>query len=619
MSFITLDFETYYDKEYSLSKMTTEEYINDSRFEVIGVGIQVDDGEPKWFTGEDVVTEIANIDWENSALLCHNMMFDGAILAWQYGVIPGMYFDTLCMARALHGVDAGGSLKALAERYNIGEKGDEVINAMGKRRDGFTRPDLDKYGVYCCNDVDLTYKLFSKLQPFPNSELQLIDLTLRMYTQPELQIDDNLLVDKLNHIRLLKTELLAQLKQKLDLPIDDSEEEIRKRIVSNNKFAALLKDYGVEPPMKISKTTNKQTYALAKTDEGFIELQSHDDLRVQEMCRVRLGTKSTIEQSRIERFIHIGERNRGCLPVPLKYYGAHTGRWSGLDKVNLQNLPSRDRDKKTLKNSIVAPTGHVIVNSDSSQIEARVLAWLAGQDDVVQQFADKRDVYSEFASKIYKRDISKANPVERFVGKTCILGLGYGTGALKLQHTLKTSPPGADLKLVECEDIVKLYRDTNNLITGLWRRCDLALHHLVAWPKDKKEEYWLGRKGGIVVTPNGLRLPNGLHIRYPKLQVIDGGFTYSSRRGEIPIWGGSITENVVQALARIIIGEQMIELATRYKIVMTVHDAAVLVVPEHGLEDALAFINKTMSTPPVWAKGLPIACETKYGHSYGEC
>ena len=171
-------------------------------------------------------------------------------------------------------------------------------------------------------------------------------------------------------------------------------DEVRAKLASNPQFAEVLRSFGVEPPMKTSLTTGKETYALAKNDEGFIELSEHGNPVVQQLCSVRLGTKSTIEESRVERFIGIGARNKGLLPIPLKYYGAHTGRWSGLDSVNLQTLPSRDKAKKALKNSIMAPPGHYIINCDSSQIEARVLAWWAGQDDVVEQF---RNIEKEIA------------------------------------------------------------------------------------------------------------------------------------------------------------------------------------------------------------------------------
>ena len=616
MSFITLDFETYYDKDLGFRTQTNEEYLNDPRFEVIGVGIKVDDNPAKWVT-ENIAEEFSMLDWGNSALLCHNMLFDGAILAWKYGIVPAMYYDTLCMARAIHGVDAGGSLKALAERYNLGIKGTEVAEALGKRRADFTPEQLAAYGRYCINDVDLTFKLFGSLLSghFPQDELELIDMTLRMYTQPVLEVDDALLVDRLGQVRAQKQELLSGLMEAMGVT---TVEEVRACLASNPQFAAELERHGVTPPMKTSLTTGKETFALAKNDEAFIELQEHEDPLIQQLCAVRLGTKSTIEESRIERFIGIGSRNRGRLPIPLKYYGAHTGRWSGLDSVNLQNLPSRDKNKKALKNALLAPSGHCIINCDSSQIEARVLAWLAGQHDVVKQFANGEDVYSIFASKVYKRDITKANPVERFVGKTCILGLGYGTGAKKLQHTLKTQPPGADLSEDECKRIVDLYRHENYKIPELWRECDRALEHLASWPSST-EEYSLGQHGTVWVTPNGLRLPNGLYIKYPKLRRGEKGFIYTSRKGVQSLWGGAVVENVVQALARIIVGEQMIQMRDTYRPVLTVHDAAVCVAPTNSVQEAVEFIRQVMSTPPKWAPGLPVACEAKYGRSYGDC
>jgi DNA polymerase len=618
MSFVTLDFETFYSNDFSLKKLTTEEYINDPRFEVIGVAMKIDDGRCEWVSGDrnEIKARLDQIDWANSALLCHNAMFDGAILSWYFGITPAKYFDTLCMARAIHGVDAGGSLAALVERYRLGEKGTEVANAQGKRRSDFTPEDLARYGAYCINDVDLTFKLFSAMisEGFPTPELNLIDMTLRMYTNPVLRVDDALLVERLEEIKTEKAELLSSLKAVLKV---DTDEEVRKKLASNPQFAAVLKEFGVEPPKKISPTTGKETFALAKNDEGFIALSENDNPVVQQLCSVRLGTKSTIEESRIERFIGIGARNRGRLPIPLKYYGAHTGRWSGMDAVNLQNLPSRDKKKKALKNSVVAAPGYSVINCDSSQIEARVLAWLAGQGDVVQAFAEKRDIYCEDATKVYGRQITKADPVERFVGKTMRLGLGYGTGAKKLQHTLKTQPPGADLSEDECKRLVNTWRQANHKIVDLWRECDQALSHLAAWPGGSA--YTIGEHEAVWVTAQGIRLPNGLYIRYPKLSIEDQQYSYQSRKGKVSIWGGAMVENIVQALARVIVGEQMLQIRERYKPVLTVHDAAVCVVPTSEVEDALVYITTIMSTPPAWAAGLPVACEAKFGQSYGEC
>lgn len=615
MSFITLDFETYYGKDIGFKTQTNEEYLNDSRFQVIGVGIKHDDDRTRWVTGYHIQDELNLIDWTETAVLCHNALFDCAILAWHYDIRPAYIFDTLCMARAVHGVDAGGSLAALAQRYALGQKGDEVVNALGKRYEDFTPSELAAYGEYCKNDVELTYALFHKLSiGFPQSELDLIDMTLRMYTQPVFRVDDALLVDKLEQVRNDKRELLKGLVSKLGVA---DVEGVRAELASNKKFAALLTSRGIPIPMKVSATTGKPAPALAKTDEGFLALQEHEDPVVQQLCAVRLGTKSTLEESRIERFINIGARNSGLLPIPLKYYGAHTGRWSGQDNVNFQNLPSRDKNKKTLKNSLLPPPGHVVINCDSSQIEARVLAWLAGQKDVLQQFASGEDVYSTFASKIYKRKISKADPVERFVGKTCVLGLGYGTGAAKLRHTLKTQPPGADLPEEECKRIVDLYRNMNYRITELWKGCDMALDAMM---NGVRAPFILSSTGAVAITKDGILLPNGLYIRYPNLRFNEEGKkVYDSRKGPVNIWGGAMVENVVQALARIIVGQQMLWIAKQYRVVLTVHDAAVLVVPEADLEDALEYVKLCMSTPPEWAYGLPVACEAKFGKSYGEC
>ena len=618
MSLITLDFETYYDSKIKLGfkHQTTEEYVRDKRFEVIGVGVKVDDAPSVWFTGSnDKIKEfLSTFDWTTSALCCHNTLFDGCILSWKYGITPAFMYDTLCMARALHGVEVGGSLKALAIRYEIGEKGDEVILAEGKSRLDFNKEDLARYGEYCKNDVDLTFTLFNILSnAFPEDETKLIDMTLRMFTHPVFYVDDALLQERADELREEKNALLEGLMEKLNC---ETAEEVRKRLASNKKFAELLTEHNIVVPMKPSKTTGKETYALAKNDEGFLALTEHEDPFIQQLCSVRLGTKSTIEESRIERFIDVGKRNKGKLPIPLKYYGAHTGRWAGSDKVNFQNLPSRDKKKKALKNAVVAPDGHFVINCDSSQIEARVLAWLAGQNDVVEQFAKGEDVYSLFATKIYDRPITKADPVERFVGKTCILGLGYGTGALKLQHTLKTTPPGAVVTEDEAKEYVNTYRQANDQIIDLWREGDEAIKNLADWGKIKA--FYYGQNRCVMVTKDGIRLPNGLMIRYPDLELNSGKYEYQSRKGAVSLWGGSLVENVVQALARIVVGQQMLKIQQKYRVALTVHDAAVVVVKEEELDNALAYIVECMKWTPDWARGLPVTCEAHYGESYGD-
>jgi len=618
---VTLDFETFYDTGYGLKKLTTEEYIKSPLFQVIGVAIKIDQGSTKWYSGthEEIKDVLNTIEWDRTALVCHNMMFDGAILSWIFNVVPKVYFDTLPIARALHGINVGGSLKFLAEKYHLGEKGTEVLDAKGKRLEDFQPHELHRYGEYCKNDVELTHKLFNILiQDFPHSELKLIDLTIRMFTQPLLEVDDALLIERLEVVKEEKQKLLSGLKARLEC---EDEECVRKKLASNKQFAELLEEIGVPCPMKESPTTGKQTYALAKTDQGFIDLKEHEDLFIQELCAVRLGTKSTIEESRIERFIGIGARNRGKLPIPLKYYGAHTGRWSGSDKVNFQNLPSRDAKKKALKNAILPPEGHVIMNVDSSQIEARLLVWLAGQEDVTQWYREGRDVYCEFASKVYGKKIDKRNKLERAVGKTCILGLGYGTGATKLQNVLKLGA-GVEFSEQECQRLVKIYREVNDKVIQLWRECDDALNDIASWPPGK-EPYYLGAQKCVIVSPKGLRLPNGLYIYYPELEWdtsgLKGKFVYKNRFGNVSIWGGSVVENVVQALARIVIGEQMVAISHRYRPALTVHDAVVCIAPEEEKDEALKYIMEEMSKPPAWGQDCPITCEGGYADNYGDC
>jgi DNA polymerase len=623
VSLITLDFETYYtDKDLGFRTQTTEEYIRDPRFEVIGVSVQVNDGSPIWYSGnrESIRKWLAQFNWKESLVLAHNTLFDGAILAWHFGIKPMALADTLCMARALHGVEVGGSLAKLATRYNVGVKGDEVVKAINKQRTDFTAEELDLYGEYCRNDVDLTYKLFLLMLPsFPQEELKLIDMTLKMFTQPILYVEQSTLKERLTELQEEKSNLLQGLMEQLKCA---TEEEVREKLSSNKKFAEVITGFGIEVPYKTSVTTGKQIPALAKKDEGFIALTENDDPFIQQLCAVRLGTKSTLEEKRIERFMDIGKRNRGALPIPLKYYGAHTGRWSGTDKVNFQNLPSRDPKKKALKKAIVPPDGYMVINSDSSQIEARVLAWLAGQEDVVKQFANGEDVYSIFASNVYGKTITKADPTERFVGKTCILGLGYGTGALKLQHTLATSQPvSVKLDEEECKRIVGVYRDNNSSIIALWREADRMLENMIDGKIKKPIQF--GEHGCVYYDKDGIILPNGFRIRYANLRRVTKDdktqIVHDSRKGEVSIWGGAVVENVVQALARIVVGTQMCEINDKYRVALTVHDAAVVVAEEDEVDEAIKFVTTVMSTAPDWAQGLPVACEAKVGATYGDC
>jgi DNA polymerase len=609
MNLITIDFETFYEKStFSLSKLTTEEYVRSDRFEVIGVAVKVNGGETEWASGthEQIKGWLKSFPWGDSMAIAHNMMFDGFILSERFGIFPKVYADTLSMGRAIHGVEVGGSLAALAERYKLGVKGDEVIAASGKNRVDFTAEELDRYGDYCVNDVELTYKLFSAMvkKGFPKAEMKLIDLTTRMFTRPLLDLDLNLLEMHLIDVKEKKEKLL------LEAGVDKDD------LMSNPKFAELLKGLGVEPPMKISPTTDKETFAFSKTDEGFKALAEHEDVRVQALVAARLGNKSTLEETRTERFIGIAKR--GLMPVPLKYYAAHTGRWGGSDSLNLQNLPSRGANGGKLKKAIVAPEGYSIIDADSAQIEARVLAWLSGQNDLVEAFHNGEDVYKIMASAIYSKSTDEITSEERFVGKTTILGAGYGMGAQKFRTQLKSF--GTEVSEDDARHIISVYRETYPFITSLWREAQLALEAL-----SKGYTTSLGKEGVLSLVPSerGIRLPSGLLMRYDQLIATrdEKGmqYQYKTRYGWNKIYGGKVIENVCQAIARCIIGEQMVKIAKRYDVVLTVHDAIACVVKDEEVLEAQAFIEECMKWTPEWATGLPVNCESGYGKSYGDC
>jgi DNA polymerase len=622
---VTIDFETYYDKEFSLSKMTTESYIRDPRFEVIGVGVKVNDHQTDFYSGDNVGRFLNSLDYSKRAILCHHTAFDGFILSHHFGIKPRFWLDTLSMARPKHSITVGGSLKALTDYYSIGVKGDEVINALGKRRADFTADELARYASYCCNDVEITYKLFMELRRgFPASELRIIDQTLRMFVEPQLVLNKPLLEKHLENVINKKASLVEA------LGLDCTEDEAKKMLMSNQLFANYLESCGVSAPLKTSPATGKATYAFSKTDRGFTDLLEHPDERVQAAAAARLGVKSTLEETRTRSLIGVAER--GALPILLNYYGAHTGRFSGGDKMNLQNLPRSG----ALRRSLCAPEGKMLIACDSAQIEARVVAWVAQQNDLLDAFREKRDVYSEFATEVYGRKVTKADKIERFVGKTCVLGLGYGMGAEKFKATLAIGQAGlrVNIELDEARRIVQLYRSKNHKIAAFWNRCNTALTHLVS----KRDFALVEHTPTIELIDDGIKLPNGLAIRYPLLTNANDGYAYAADArvyreavkdrvlGKdlntdkfIRVYGGKVTENLVQALARIVVAEQMIKIGERYKVVLQVHDEVVILCDKEEVDEAKAYMLEVMSTPPTWAPDLPVACEADHGENYGEC
>jgi DNA polymerase bacteriophage-type len=293
----------------------------------------------------------------------------------------------------------------------------------------------------------------------------------------------------------------------------------------------------------------------------------------------------------------------------------------GDDKLNLQNLPRKSK----LKNAITAPEGYVIIDADSAQIEARVLAWLSGQADLVHDFADGADVYKKMAAFIYQKNTNDITAEERFVGKTTILGAGYGMGWKKFQVQLLSF--GVDVSEGFAKTIVNTYREAFPHIPALWREGDLCLEaltseNLVSTPFGKQPQ-------AVSLLPGvGFDFPSKIPIKYrglakyikkSKTGMPLEAYHYETRRGKVDIYGGKIVENVCQGLARCIIGEQMLKISKKYRVVLTVHDAVACIAPTEEQEEAIKYVEECMRFKPKWAETLPLNCEIGVGANYGAC
>lgn len=885
---VTLDFETFYDTGYSLTSMSTTDYIQDKRFHAHGVSIKLGDRPARWFTDVGMHMAIRAIDWSKAALLCHNTLFDGFILHEHFDVHPAFYMDTLCMSRAALGHHMRLDLDTVGRALGIGGKiAGELIKTKGLAR--LTNSQAGALGPYANNDVERCHDIYTKLEPFiPVDELELIDLTLRMFCEPILRVDRKRVQAELD--KQVATKAWSVGKTGVD----------PKLLRSRTQFAGLLQAAGARVPMKISKSTGQPTMALAATDEGFKELLRSDNVRVKELCEAKLAVSSSIGETRPKRFLTAVLKNRK-LPVCLNYSGAHTHRWSGGNKMNMQNLERGGE----LRKSILAPVGNVLVVADSAQIEARIVAWLAGETQLVEAFRARRDIYSEFATLVYGRPIDRKRKLpngsfpdfdEGFVGKTCfaadtevltqrgwipilyvttsdlvwdgmewvthsgvrdqgpqtvetaygitatpdheiwmgdswrtwhevhtndsllnqalssatlpssngnhitkdgihtsdvhaekktsltdttscqeevrdvipvqrkpqvadaggstkqfcpttniapdclteyqpqyndakiqepllintmgymefestqpgfriterfsptssgwkggitelsnlteyeltkdinpgtfvllrevsiseinekskisnnvleiskqkthvydlvncgsrhrfvvrsnqgpliasncILGLGYGMGADRLHDTLMLgiNGPEVDIPRKECQGIIDLYRSKYPCIPALWKHMGYILDCMAAGASGTFKCITYGR--GFI------QLPGGLFLHYPGLHKgADGNYNYQGRNGPTKIYGGLLTENVVQALARRIIAVQMLEVSRRYRVVLTTHDELVFVTPRRDGQSAFDWALKIMSRPPDWAKDLPLFAEGGFAVEYSK-
>jgi len=643
---LTIDFETRWSsKEYTLSRMTTEEYIRDPRFKAFGACIhEYGTNEPiQWFNHEELPAALAEYDWARVAVLAHNAQFDVSILDWIYGVRPSFIFDSLSMARALRGVEVGNSLAKLADDFGLPAKGRAVHST-----DGLTEIDEDieaELAAYCAHDVALCEEVFTRLsEGYPKSELRLIDMTLKMYTEPRLILDQEMLTQAIEEERRTREELLDR------LGVDDA------TLASNPKFAALLVAMGCPAPYKKSKTTGKETFALAKNDAMFQALLNGEREDISLLCEARLRVKSTTERTRAQRFLDIAKR--GALPVPLSYYGAKSGRWAAAkgSAINMQNL----KRGSFLRKAIMAPEGFQLVVGDLSQIEPRVLAWLSDYDDMLDIFRSGGDPYAQFGARMFRIPglTKESHPELRQSAKSALLGCGYGLGWASFASQLLTgflgAPPmryegkfarqlGANRKLAQeflnwrdteaklrdiphtcsieelvyhaiaAKRIIDMYRETAYPVVSFWSMCADLIERSLYGGQEFVYKCLTFREGEI-------ELPNGMKLLYPNLRIEKddkGRSQWVYGPDATKLYAGKVTNNVTQALARIVMTDGMLRVTKRYPVVGTVHDELIALVSDDEVEHAKTWVLAQMTMEPSYMPGIPLNADGGAHQRYG--
>jgi hypothetical protein len=608
MELLGLDFESYFDKDYSLKKLGTLMYVRDPRFLIHGASVQHENGTPYWISRDEFPYFVKEQDWANTRMVAHNYYFDGLALFEHYGAEPAEKVCTLSLARALLGDhDLRLDLNSVCVALGIPGKIAGLEQTKGKR--DLTLDELRALIPYANNDVARVMEVYHLLWPLlPENERRLLSLTLRMGTVPRLFIDTN-------HAQ--RESALA--KEAHDQAIKAA--NVPKKILSSNpQFAEHLRRLGIEPPMKLNDK-GERTFAFSKNDLPFKELMvnhpEHDKL-----FKARLAAKSTIRQSRAQRFLDIYatlERARqGVLPMPYKFSGAHTHRWSGLDGINVQNLPgiiNKMIDSGLLRKSIIAPKGWVIVVADSSGVELRFNMWFNDEPQVLHILRSGQDVYSHTATAHFGFTVTK-DMTERAFGKMLDLALGFGMGWRKFRINSALGFMGCDpvrLDEGEAQAAVQTYRNTHPGVVSGWEDLNNRLSQMTS--KHYKDTRKCVEFGYERVT-----MPGGLDLSYPKLRCSEeGGWEYGLVNHH-RIYGGLFDENIIQWLARNAVADQMLEideLDEVYVVGMT-HDEVIAITPERQADEVLKEMIRIMSTPPWWAPDIPLAAEGGFAHEYSK-
>jgi hypothetical protein len=604
---IVLDVESYYDREeLTLRKLSPPEYILHPKFHVtLLAAYDIRWTAPQIIDAHEVADFLAQYDPATTMSVSHNALFDNSVFAWRYGWVPARMCDTLGLARALRTYKRYSLGSVAKELFGFDSKGDVISKVAGLDVQGIKNQGLwPAYRSYAMQDARICMQIFLKLWPeFPPEEAKVMDLVLRAAVQPVLRANVPLLQQHLEELRRKKARLLN------DCGFDKA------ALMSTAQFQQALESLGVEIKTKMSPA-GREVPQFARTDPLMEELleyaeSENDDTnyQIQTLAAARLSFKSTIEETRAERFINIAQlpwTPPHLLPVALRYAAAHTHRLGGEWKLNMQNLP-RDKTKSKLRQALCAPPGCKLVTADLSQIEARIVAMLAHQDGLVDAFRKGEDVYAQFASVVFHRPINKRDdPNERFIGKVGILSLGYGAGVVRFNQmvTQQARQYGIPLEglfdLQIAERTVNTYRSLFDRIPATWRRLDQYLQRNINGGNENPSVW-----GPVKFSAGKITLPNTMTLRYMP--------------NDQHLYGAKLLENISQSLARIVImqaGNRLAKQGLRW--VLQAHDELVFVVPTAEVDAAKKTILEEMIRPPSWLSELPLAAEIGVGDNYGE-
>lgn len=627
---IYIDFETYYDTEYSLSRMTEKQYVTDARFKIHGAGVAIGDGPVAWLNGDECDRFFSEMDLSKWAVCGHNLNFDGMILTQHYGQNARLWVDTLGMARAVIGTRLRSlGLDSIGKAFGIGGKLDEGKALMSTRglRD-LTPQQLAALGQYCKDDIKLTRFIAEKLALlFPEGEYQVLDWTIRMAVNPRVIVNTAPLVQLEAEEHRLKADAIAR----AGVP--------KTELSSNPKFADLLRSLGVEPPTKTSKATGNTTFAFAKNDEAFADLLDHPDDKVHDVVVARLAVKSTIKESRAAKLRTLSAN--GPLPIILKYSGAkQTHRLSGGGGINVQNFTR----KSLLRKALEAPPGFVFCVADLSQIELRGNCLASGQLDVLNELRTGGDPYLSFAKQIYDDPtLTKAdNEDERKVGKVGELSLGYYSGAATFKAMLRAQAH-IRIPMEEAIRIVKLYRKTHQMISSAWRVYGRWIE-IMAYGEVPYMDAPINLP--VTLTNYGFVLPSGLEVTYPGLTKYNFtthepvALNYAAGRDEQVGWAyinkqrgggyaklhaGVLNNNLIQSVCRDVnfsktkqILDTLPDIDPEAQVVMSVHDETVVIARENKAQAVLDMMLGFMKIPPSWWPDLPVTAEGDIGKTYAD-